>query len=168
MLSEGQTGQMNQRLQRPFFSPSFFVPLVCYSYSHANVPPPSCQIGEFTLAKLGPISAGASKRRPRRRCGSRRLSQRTPPHYGDKASSPPIGGKHESSCSAKPGRCRACTRACLETRARSRTQAGAARGGRDGRARVLLGLSDSRASVCSAALQALNASLEKRPEKLRF
>lgn len=81
-------------------------------------------------------------------------------------------GKHESSCSAKPGRCRACTRTCLETgisaRARSRTQAGVARGGRDGRARVLLSLSDSRASVCSAALQALNVSLEKRPEKLCF
>lgn len=34
--------------------------------------------------------------------------------------------------------------------------------------RVLLGLSDSRVSVCSAALQALDASLRKRPEKLRF
>lgn len=37
----------------------FFVPLVCFLYSHANVPPPSCQIGEFMLASS--VQSGSAR-----------------------------------------------------------------------------------------------------------
>lgn len=43
-----QTGQMNQCLHIP--TTLFSIPLVCFLYSQANVPPRSCQIGEFMLA----------------------------------------------------------------------------------------------------------------------
>lgn len=44
-----QTGQMNQCLHVPTIL--FFFFLVCFSHSYANVPPRSCQIGEFMLAR---------------------------------------------------------------------------------------------------------------------
>lgn len=52
-----QTGQMNQCLHIP--ATLFFVPLVCFLYSHANVPPPSCQIGEFMLASS--VQSGSAR-----------------------------------------------------------------------------------------------------------
>lgn len=118
-----QTGQMNQCLCIPtmlffFSSPCllFVQPCLC-----ATAKLPDWRIH---VSQLRPIRNSASKLRPLKGCGSRSLrgsvSQRTPLHYENKASSSDCVAhqrKHESSCLAKPRRCLAFTRVCLQTQA---------------------------------------------------